>query len=135
MRYDSAHDAILIVEDEAPLREVETYMFEDAGYRVFTAETADDAAHFLREHDKINVLFTDVNMPGSMSGTDLAQYVSQRWPQIGIVIVSGQPLADNIPSDASFHYKPFEAQAVLRDVRKLVARSRAQSRGGDGGAV
>jgi CheY-like chemotaxis protein len=68
MRYDSAHDAILIVEDEALLREVETYMFEDAGYRVFTAETADDAAHFLREHDKINVLFTDVNMPGSMSG-------------------------------------------------------------------
>jgi DNA-binding response OmpR family regulator len=49
MRYDSAHDAILIVEDEALLREVETYMFEDAGYRVFTAETADDAAHFLRE--------------------------------------------------------------------------------------
>ena len=76
MRYDSAHDAILIVEDEALLREVETYMFEDAGYRVFKAETADDAAHFLREHDKINVLFTDVNMPGSMSGTDLAQYVS-----------------------------------------------------------
>jgi DNA-binding NtrC family response regulator len=103
MRYDSAHDAILIVEDEALLREVETYMFEDAGYRVFTAETADDAAHFLREHDKINVLFTDVNMPGSMSGTDLAQYVSQRWPHIGIVIVSGQPLADNIPSGASFH--------------------------------
>jgi two-component system, response regulator PdtaR len=135
MRYDSAHDAILIVEDEALLREVETYMFEDAGYRVFTVETAHDAAHFLREHDKINVLFTDVNMPGPISETDLAQYVSKRWPRIGIVIVSGQLLADNIPSGASFHYKPFEAQAVLHDVRKLAARSRAQSRGGDGGAV
>jgi DNA-binding NtrC family response regulator len=125
MTYDPAHDTILIVEDEAFLRELATDLFEDAGYRVFSANNADGAARFLREHDKVNVLFTDVSMPGSMSGTDLAQYVAKRWPKIGIVIVSGRPLADKIPPGASFHYKPYETRSVLREVRELAARSRA----------
>ena len=102
MTYEPGHDTILIVEDEALLREMATDLFQDAGYRVFSANNADDAARFLREHDRVNVLFTDVTMPGSMSGTELAQYVANRWPRIGIVIVSGQPLADKYLSRADF---------------------------------
>jgi CheY-like chemotaxis protein len=127
MTYDPVHDTILIVEDEALLREMATDLFEDAGYRVVTAENADDAVGFLLDHDKINVVFTDVTMPGSMNGAALARYVAQRWPKIGIIVVSGRPLDDPLPLGARFHYKPFEPEVVLREIRELAAQSRNQN--------
>jgi two-component system, response regulator PdtaR len=124
MTYDPDHDTILIVEDEALLREFTSDLFEDEGYRVVTAPNADDAVRFLLDHDKVNVVFTDVNMPGSMNGAQFAQYIAKQWPRIGIVVVSGRPLADAIPLGARFHYKPIDSETVLREVRQLVVASR-----------
>src|ERR1700675_5126161 len=66
-------------------------MFLDAGYRVLEAGDADEALRFFETNADIRLLFTDVSMPGLMSGADLAHRVAERWPGIGIIITSGRP--------------------------------------------
>jgi two-component system, response regulator PdtaR len=64
-------------------------MFLDAGYRVLEAGNADEALRFFEADTGIALLFTDVSMPGAMSGADLARRVAVRWPGIGIILVVG----------------------------------------------
>ena len=55
-------------------------MFSDAGYRVLEAESADEALQILESTADVRLLFTDVSMPGSMSGADLAHRIAEQWP-------------------------------------------------------
>ncbi len=71
---------IVIVEDDVFERMGASCMFVDAGYRVLEAETADEALRFFETNADIKLLFTDVSMPGSMSGSDLVHQVAERWP-------------------------------------------------------
>ena len=89
-------------------------MFKDAGYRVLEAENADDALRFFEINADIRLLFTDVSMRGSMSGSDLARQVAERWPEVGIIMTSGRPRPIELPSSMLFHDKPYEPAAVLR---------------------
>jgi CheY-like chemotaxis protein len=96
---------VLIVDDDVFERLGASYMFSDAGYRVFEAGSADDALQFLESTADVRLLFTDVSMPGSMSGSDLARRVAERWPEIGIIITSaGHDLSRSI--GLQFHAKP-----------------------------
>jgi two-component system, response regulator PdtaR len=88
-------------------------MFLDAGYRVLEAENADEALRCFEAHPDIGLLFTDVSMPGSMSGSDLAFQVAERWPKIGIIITSARPRPNKLPLDVCFHSKPYAPEAVL----------------------
>ncbi len=63
---------VVVVDDDVFERMGASYMFEDAGYRVLEAENADEALGFFETNAEIRLLFTDVSMPGSMSGSDLA---------------------------------------------------------------
>lgn len=65
------------------------------------------------------LLFTDVSMPGSMNGSDLARHVAERWPTIGIIMASGRPRPDKLPLSIRFHDKPYEPMAVLRQAREM----------------
>jgi len=94
-------------------------MFSDAGYRVLEAESADEALQFLESTADVRLLFTDVSMPGSMNGADLAHRVAERWPGIGIIITSGRPQPEPLPSGAQFHAKPYEPTNVLRHARGM----------------
>ena len=96
-------------------------MFADAGYRVIEADHADEALQFFETGEDIAVLFTDVSMPGSMDGADLARQVAKQWPLVGIIIVSGRPRPDKLPSSIRFHDKPYEPTAVLRQAREMTA--------------
>ena len=73
-----------------------------AGYRVHEAATADDALQVLEVEADLKLVFTDVTMPGSMDGIELAHHVSRRWPHIAIIVVSGQPLPRRLPEGARF---------------------------------
>ncbi len=105
---------ILVVDDDALQRIGASDMFLDAGYRVVEAENADEAMRCLQANPDIELLFTDVAMPGTMSGSDLASQVEKRWPKIGIIVTSGLPRPNNLPVDTCFHAKPYEPNAVLR---------------------
>jgi CheY-like chemotaxis protein len=110
---------VIIVDDDVFERMGASYMFSDAGYRVLEAESADEALQFLESTADVRLLFTDVSMPGSMSGTDLAHLVAERWPGIGIIITSGRPRPEPLPSGAQFHAKPYQPTNVLQHARGM----------------
>ena len=109
----------MIVDDDVFERMGASYMFLDAGYRVLEAGSADEALQFLESTADVRLLFTDVSMPGSMSGADLAHRVAERWPGIGIIMTSGRPRPEPLPLGAQFHAKPYEPTNVLQHARDM----------------
>ena len=81
---------ILVVEDEMLLRMRVVNMVEDAGYIPVEAVDADNALAILQSRSDIALLLTDIQMPGSMNGLELAHAVHDRWPPIKIILASGQ---------------------------------------------
>jgi CheY-like chemotaxis protein len=110
---------VLIVDDDVFERMGASYMFSDAGYRVLEAGSADEALQFLESAADVRLLFTDVSMPGSMSGSDLAHRVAERWPGIGIIITSGRPRPEPLPLGSQFHAKPYEPTNVLQHAQDM----------------
>jgi CheY-like chemotaxis protein len=84
------------------------------------AANSDDA---LVANPDVQLLFTDVNMPGATDGLALSRQVRDRWPHIGIIVVSGQsiPQAHEMPAGARFVRKPYDADTVVRHARELMA--------------
>ena len=116
---------IVVVDDDVFERLGASGMFVDAGYRVLEAGDADEALRFFETNADIRLLFTDVSMPGLMSGSDLAYQVAERWPEIGIIVTSGRPRPQQLPLSMLFHDKPYEPAAVLRQAREMTALPRA----------
>ena len=99
---------VLVVEDEMVLRMRAVEIVEDAGFNAVEAVNADEALSILESRSDISLLFTDIQMPGSMDGLKLAHAVHKRWPLIKIILVSGQvKVADTEkPADSRFFGKP-----------------------------
>jgi CheY-like chemotaxis protein len=114
---------ILIVEDEALVRALGVGIFADAGFRVIEAMNSDEALELLEADSEVQLLFTDVNMPGTIDGLALARQVRDRWPHIGIIVVSGQvtPKPQELPAGCRFHRKPYDPNTVVRHARELTA--------------
>lgn len=113
------HALILIVEDDVLQRLATSGMFLEAGFRVLEAENSEEALQLLEANDEIALLFTDVTLPGSMNGSHLAQHVTERWPGVAIIVVSGRPRPDKLRASTSFHTKPYEPTAVLRQAMEM----------------
>jgi CheY-like chemotaxis protein len=113
---------VLVVEDDLMLRMCAVDMVEDAGYTPVEAVDAEEAVAILESRSDIALMFTDVQMPGSMDGLGLAQAVHERWPPIKIIVVSGQlKLADMaIPADCRFFGKPLEAREMIAQLRSMI---------------
>jgi CheY-like chemotaxis protein len=127
MALDQSHipAVVLIVEDEMVLRMRAVDMVEDAGFRSIEAVDADEAIAILESRSDIALLFTDIQMPGSMDGLKLAHAVHERWPPIKIILVSGQLKLTNIdiPADSLFFGKPLEDGEVIAEMRNLIGRA------------
>ena len=105
---------VLVVEDEAMIREFITEDLQEAGYQVLMAGNADAAVDILEGRHDIGLVFTDVNMPGSMDGLALAACVRGRWPQVHIVITSGRSCsADKLGGGAVFVPKPYHGSNII----------------------
>jgi two-component system, response regulator PdtaR len=113
---------VLIVEDEPLLRMLAVEVVEDAGYVALEACDADEAVALLESRPDIAVLFTDINMPGSMDGLKLAHAVRDRWPPIKILLVSGQirPQESELPLNSCFVPKPYGIDAMVAELHSLV---------------
>jgi len=117
---DSPPNALIVVVDDDVLERMgASFMFLDAGYRVLEAGNADEALRLFEANADIGVLFSDVSMPGAMSGSDLARHVASLWPLVGIILTSGRPRPDRLPLSMLFHAKPYEPMAVLRQAREM----------------
>ena len=119
MANSPANTLILVVEDDVFERMGASDMFLDAGYRVLEAGDADEALRHLEANADIRLLFSDVSMPGLMSGSDLARDVAVRWPNVGIIMTSGRPRPDQMPRTMRFHDKPYDPAAVLRQAKEM----------------
>ena len=95
---------VLVVEDEMLLRMRAVDIVEDAGFTSVEAVDADEAVAILESRSDIAMVFTDIQMPGSMDGLQLAHIVHKRWPPIKIILVSGQlkPTNDDFPTNSRF---------------------------------
>jgi len=115
--------SILIVEDEALVRFLGVGMFADAGFRVIEAADSEEALEVLAADSEVQLLFTDVNLPGTMDGLALAAQVHDRWPHIGIIVVSGKaiPQPHELPAGCRFYRKPYDADTVIGHARELTA--------------
>jgi len=111
--------AVLVVEDEPLLRMMAMDMVEDAGFEPIEARNADEAIALLEARTDITIVFTDVDMPGSMDGLKLAAAIRDRWPPIEIVITSGHFRLDDteIPARTVFFPKPYDHQEVVATFR------------------
>jgi two-component system, response regulator PdtaR len=118
---------ILVVEDEPLLRMLAVEVVEEAGFIAIEARDADEAVMLLESRSDIALLFTDINMPGSMDGLKLAHAVRNRWPPIKILVVSGeqQLQSSDLPSNSSFVGKPYQSSSLVQELRSLVGSSRA----------
>ena len=112
---------VLIVEDEPFVRLTGADLLAEAGFEVLEAGNADEALRILEATPEVRVVFSDVEMPGSLDGLGLARRICQRWPSIGIVLTSGHRVrAETIPCDGRFLAKPYDGQALVRQIEEIV---------------
>jgi two-component sensor histidine kinase len=113
---------VLVVEDEMVLRLRAVDIVEDAGFTAVEAVNADQALAILESRSDIALLFSDIQMPGSMDGLMLAHAVHARWPSIKIVLVSGQvKLSDSDrPADSRFFGKPLGMKEMIAELQEMV---------------
>jgi CheY-like chemotaxis protein len=114
---------VLLVEDEFLLRMNAVEMIEEAGFDVVEAGNADEAIEILENRSDIRVIFTDIQMPGSMDGLKLAAAVRGRWPPIKIIATSGQYLIreGDLPEGGVFLSKPYTSDSILFALHELTA--------------
>lgn len=113
---------VLVVEDEVLLRIDIAQTLEDEGFKVFEASNADDAIAILNARSDIRLMFTDIDMPGSMDGLKLAAAVRDRWPPIKIIVTSGHRHMrdDTLPVEGRFFSKPYDPSVVIGAMRDMV---------------
>lgn len=111
---------VLVVEDEVLIRLTIIDALEDAGFEVIQAASADEAIGIIKEQT-IHFLFTDIQMPGRLSGVDLARAVAERFPQAGIIVASGRlaPGDIELPPDAEFFSKPYSFSDIVARLNAL----------------
>jgi len=114
---------VLVVEDAFLNRLHAVNLVEDAGYIAVEASNADEAITILETRKDIRIVFTDIDMPGSMDGLKLAHAIRERWPPIELILTSGHfDLSDDeIPERGRFFPKPYRDQEIISALQHFAA--------------
>jgi CheY-like chemotaxis protein len=117
----ASRPVVLIVEDEPLIRMNAVAMMEEAGYDVAEASNANEAIALLQARTHIGIVFTEVEMPGSMDGLKLARYIRKRWPPIQLIVTSGRYQLDDsdLPLRGKFVPKPYDFDRLVNVMRSL----------------
>ncbi len=121
----TGNEHILIVDDERSLLELADKYLSDQGYRTYTAENAAQALDILMNNKEIELLFTDVIMPGEMNGYELAEHAAQRYPQLKILLTSGltsKGASCNNQAKFAAHLlaKPYRKTGLIKRIRLIL---------------
>ena len=117
----SSRPHVLVVEDEFFSRLHAVNLVEAAGYKAIEASNVDEAIAILEPRKDIRIVFTDIDMPGSMDGLKLARAVRDRWPPIELILTSGHfdlP-EDKIPERGLFFSKPYADREIVSALQKF----------------
>jgi len=121
-----ANQLILVVEDEALIRLNVADMLEAAGFQVISAANADCALEVLADKPEVDVVFTDINMPGAIDGISLANFVHAKWPKIALIVTSGKmppSVLEQLPEGSRFFSKPCSSSELIEAIRITGAKS------------
>ncbi len=115
---------VLVVEDEPLQRILATTVVEDAGFDVIEASNADEAIAILESRSDIRIVFTDIDMPGSMDGLRLAAVIRNRWPPVELIVTSGMLTSSQIvlPARGKFFSKPYDPDVIAAALRSFHAQ-------------
>jgi CheY-like chemotaxis protein len=109
---------ILVVEDEILIRLATADFLRANGYRVLEASNADEALAILAAGEPIELVFSDVNMPGQMDGEDLAEWIKQSFPDVKVILTSG----DKTETSAPLIRKPYDYNMVLAEISRALKK-------------
>jgi CheY-like chemotaxis protein len=116
---------VLVVEDEPLVRAIAVDTLEDDGFGVIEASTGDHALTILQERTDIDVLLTDVDMPGSTDGFQLARMAREMYPHMVIIVVSGGVRSgfSGMAPDARFVPKPYALSRIIGMIQEMRGRA------------
>ena len=114
-------NCVLVVEDDPLVRFVAVQILADAGFETIEAGDAAQALDVLTANDRIDVLFTDVRMPGRMNGFELALVAQRKWPELRVIVTSAYFDQSDLPFGTDFLHKPWTAPDLLRRMKKAAA--------------
>lgn len=117
---------ILVVEDEVLIRLMISEYLREFGYTVVEARNAAEATRILRSDEPVQVVFSDVRMPGDMNGLALAKWIAHNRPEIGVVLTSAYVAQADLPDQPenvrNIVRKPYAPNEVLQRIQALTAR-------------
>jgi CheY-like chemotaxis protein len=119
----NAHNTVLVVEDEGLVRLDAAEGLREAGFDVVEAATSDEAEDAFEAREDIDVVFTDIDIPGRMNGLELARRLYSRRPTLRLVLTSGsvRPTKAEIPDAGEFLGKPYSTEMVASTIRRMLA--------------
>lgn len=114
---------VLVVEDSMLIRMGALDLVRSAGYEALEAADADAAIRIMESRDDIDLVFTDVQMPGTMDGVKLAHYIRDRWPPVKLIVASGATILEesSLPIGSSFFSKPYDDTLILDAMAQLIS--------------
>ena len=112
----------MVVEDSPLIRMGAAQLVLSAGYEALEAGDADEAIRILESRDDIDLVFTDVQMPGTMDGVKLAHYIRDRWPPVKLIIASGAAVLaeSHLPAGSRFFSKPYDDHTITKTMVHLL---------------
>lgn len=125
MKNDKA--VVLVVEDNTIIRMGAVDLVLAAGYDVLEACDADEAIRILEARSDIDLVFTDVQMPGTMDGIKLSHYIRDRWPPVKLIVASGAAILEesSLPDGSRFFPKPYDEHAITDAMARLLESGRS----------
>ena len=113
---------VLVVEDDPIIRMCAVDLISEAGFETIEASGADEAIGILERRSDVRLVFTDVDMPGTMDGVKLTHYIRDRWPPVKLIVASGKAMLDesHLPTGARFFPKPYGDGIIVEAIRKLL---------------
>jgi CheY-like chemotaxis protein len=120
----AAPRTVLVVEDEVLIRLTVSDYLRACGYQVIEASNADEAMRLLEADIRIDVVFSDVNMPGSLDGFGLAQWIRRERADVKVILASGAArsakAAGDLREKGAFLRKPYAHADLEREIRTLI---------------
>ncbi len=114
---------ILVVEDHPLIRLNALELISEAGFAGVEASNADEAIRILAARPDIRLVFTDIEMPGTMDGLKLAHYIRGRWPKVHLIVASGKEIIqeNQLPSGSKFFSKPYGDHSIIEEMTRMLA--------------
>jgi CheY-like chemotaxis protein len=122
------NSAVLVVEDEVITRMAAADFLISAGYSVIEAADAAQAISVLESGREIDLVLTDIRMPGSLDGLGLMEWIRERFPFVAVILSSAIVPSRDVPGDAVFIEKPYLPQTVLLAIESLIEQGARSSR-------